>query len=60
MGYFAVKRKLRLIAEGVETAAELKALRGLAVGYGQGYLLGRPQNGRGDGPWPSRITLPAS
>jgi EAL domain-containing protein (putative c-di-GMP-specific phosphodiesterase class I) len=39
MGYFAVKRKLRLIAEGIETAAELKALRGLAVGYGQGYVL---------------------
>ena len=60
MGYFAVKRKLRLIAEGVETPAELKALRGLAVGYGQGYLLGRPQDGHGAGPWPSRITLPAS
>ena len=46
MGYFAVKRKLRLIAEGIETAAELKALRGLAIRYGQGYLLGRPQDGR--------------
>jgi PAS domain S-box-containing protein len=60
MGYFAVKRKLRLIAEGIETAAELKALRGLAVGYGQGYLLGRPQDGRGPGPWPTKIALPAS
>jgi len=60
MGYFAVKRRLRLIAEGIETAAELKALRALAVGYGQGYLLGRPQDGRGPGPWPTKIALPAS
>lgn len=57
MGYFAVKRKLRLVAEGIETAAELKALQGLAVGYGQGYLLGRPQDGRGPGPWPTKISL---
>ncbi len=60
MGYFAVKRKLRLIAEGVETPAELRALRGLAIAFGQGYLLGRPQDGRGPGPWPTRIVLPAS
>ncbi len=60
MGYFAVKRKLRLIAEGVETPAELRALRGLAIGFGQGYLLGRPQDGRGPGPWPTRIALPVS
>lgn len=60
MGYFAVKRKLRLIAEGIETAAELKALRGLAIGYGQGYFLGRPRDGRGPGPWPTKIALPAS
>ncbi len=60
MGYFAVKRKLRLIAEGIETSAELKALRGLAIGYGQGYLLGRPQDGRRPGPWPTKIVLPAS
>jgi EAL domain-containing protein (putative c-di-GMP-specific phosphodiesterase class I) len=58
VGYFAVKRKLRLIAEGIETVAELEALRGLAIGFGQGYLLGRPQDGRGPGPWPSRIVLP--
>ncbi len=60
MGYFAVKRKLRLIAEGIETTAELKALQALAIGYGQGYLLGRPADGRGPGPWPSKIDLPAS
>jgi len=60
MGYFAVKRTLRLIAEGVETAAELETLRSLGIGYGQGYLLGRPQDSRGPGPWPTKIALPAS
>ncbi len=49
MGYFAVKRKLRLIAEGVETPEEFRALRGLAIGCGQGYLLG-PSPGR-SGAW---------
>ena len=60
MGYFATKRRLRLIAEGIETVAELKALRGLAIGHGQGYLLGRPQDGRCPGPWPTTIALPHS
>jgi PAS domain S-box-containing protein len=60
MGYFAVKRKLRLVAEGIETEAELKALQALAIRYGQGYLLGDPQDGRWSGPWPTRINLPAS
>jgi EAL domain-containing protein (putative c-di-GMP-specific phosphodiesterase class I) len=32
-----------LIAEGVESAVELEALRELGVGFGQGYLLGRPR-----------------
>lgn len=31
----------RIIAEGIETEAELRTLRGLAVSYGQGYLIGR-------------------
>lgn len=31
-----------LIAEGIESAAELRQLRNLGVKYGQGYLLGRP------------------
>ncbi len=60
MGYFAVKRKVHLIAEGIETAEELAALRVLAVPYGQGYLLGRPQDGRGPGPWPTQISLSTS
>jgi EAL domain-containing protein (putative c-di-GMP-specific phosphodiesterase class I) len=33
----------RVIAEGIETEAELKALRDIGIDYGQGYLLGRPQ-----------------
>ena len=57
MGYFAVKRKIRIIAEGIETAAELDSLRSLGISYGQGYLLGRPQDGRGPGPWPSTVDL---
>jgi diguanylate cyclase (GGDEF)-like protein len=32
-----------LIAEGIETAADLRVLRDLGVRYGQGYYLGRPQ-----------------
>lgn len=39
---FARETGSELIAEGVETAAELAALRELGVGKGQGYLLGRP------------------
>ena len=31
-----------VVAEGVETQAELDVLRGLGVGHAQGYLLGRP------------------
>jgi len=57
MTYFAVKRKVRLVAEGIETTAELRMLRELAIPYGQGYLLGRPQDGLGPGPWPAMILL---
>jgi EAL domain-containing protein (putative c-di-GMP-specific phosphodiesterase class I) len=42
MSYFAAKRKMRLVAEGIETAAERDTLRSLAITLGQGYLLGRP------------------
>lgn len=31
-----------LVAEGIETSEELRALRDLDIPYGQGYLLGRP------------------
>jgi EAL domain-containing protein (putative c-di-GMP-specific phosphodiesterase class I) len=39
---FARDHGTELIAEGVETAGELKALRTLGVMRAQGYLLGRP------------------
>ena len=39
---FAAEMEIRIVAEGIETAAELEALRDLGAGYGQGYLLGRP------------------
>ncbi|MBP6097001.1 MAG: EAL domain-containing protein [Methyloversatilis sp.] len=32
-----------LVAEGIETEAELAVLRDLGVHFGQGYLIGRPQ-----------------
>jgi len=40
--HFALATGCRLIAEGVETEAELSVLRTLEIGLGQGYLLGRP------------------
>ena len=39
---FAQETGCRLVAEGVETADELRVLRELAVTKAQGYLLGRP------------------
>ena len=36
---------IRLIAEGIETSAELAALQLLGIRYAQGYLLGRPALG---------------
>ncbi|MGH3666074.1 MAG: EAL domain-containing protein, partial [Egibacteraceae bacterium] len=39
---FATRTGSALIAEGVETSAELQTLRSLGVELGQGYLLGRP------------------
>lgn len=39
---FADKTNARLVAEGIETEAELSALLDLNVHLGQGYLLGRP------------------
>ena len=37
-----------VIAEGIETEAELRALRALGVDSAQGYLLGRPATSRAD------------
>lgn len=44
-----------LVAEGIETEAELRIVRDLGIDYGQGYLLGRP------GPQPAAVVpLPVS
>ena len=40
--YFAIGSGCRLIAEGIQTEAELRTLQQLGVPLGQGYLLGRP------------------
>ncbi len=40
--HFALNVGCNIVAEGIETASELSALRNLGVRYGQGYLLGRP------------------
>lgn len=39
---FSHDRGIRVVAEGVETEDELRALVGLEVDYVQGYLVGRP------------------
>jgi len=39
---FAEEVEMEVVAEGIETRAELETLRGLGVGAGQGFLLGRP------------------
>jgi EAL domain-containing protein (putative c-di-GMP-specific phosphodiesterase class I) len=39
---FAEELDATVVAEGIETEAELEALRVIGVGFGQGYLLGRP------------------
>jgi EAL domain-containing protein (putative c-di-GMP-specific phosphodiesterase class I) len=46
--HFAQRTGCRLIAEGIETAAQLDTLRGLDVEYGQGFLLGAPQPAPGE------------
>ncbi len=49
---FSAEMGIRVVAEGIETAAELEALRDLGAGFGQGYLRGRPGEppGRGAAP----------
>ncbi|GAC1327032.1 MAG: hypothetical protein NVSMB17_00550 [Candidatus Dormibacteria bacterium] len=39
---FATSAGAHVIAEGIETPAQLEAMRSLGVDMGQGYLLGRP------------------
>ncbi|MBI3745357.1 MAG: EAL domain-containing protein, partial [Chloroflexi bacterium] len=40
--HFAAESHSQMVAEGVETEAELAALRAIGVRYAQGYLLGQP------------------
>jgi EAL domain-containing protein (putative c-di-GMP-specific phosphodiesterase class I) len=40
--YFASETGCELIAEGIETQAELEVLRDLGIRLGQGFLIGRP------------------
>ncbi len=40
--HFARASNWHVIAEGIETAAELATLRALDVRFGQGFLLGKP------------------
>lgn len=40
---YTAETDTQLVAEGIETEAELETLRGLGVDWGQGYHLARPQ-----------------
>ena len=42
MRHFALSAGFSMVAEGIETEAEMAALLELQVPFGQGYLLGRP------------------
>ena len=49
---FGEEMGIELVAEGIETRAELGALRALGVRYGQGYYLGRPAADPTPAAWP--------
>lgn len=51
---YAQRTGAEIVAEGIETEAELEVIRALGISYGQGYLLARPAP-----PWP-QVSLPAS
>jgi EAL domain-containing protein (putative c-di-GMP-specific phosphodiesterase class I)/CheY-like chemotaxis protein len=51
---FAAEIDATLVAEGIESDAEIKALRELGVIYGQGFHLGRPV------PWTRRRNAPTA
>jgi diguanylate cyclase (GGDEF)-like protein len=56
---FAVQTGATVIADGIETRAELGALRGLGATFGRGYLIGKPLRlGEGQS-IPERVNLPA-
>ncbi len=43
INHFATLTNCRIIAEGIETEAECKALRRLGIDFGQGFLFGHPE-----------------
>jgi EAL domain-containing protein (putative c-di-GMP-specific phosphodiesterase class I)/DNA-binding response OmpR family regulator len=43
LAFFGMETGSQLIAEGIETEAELAAIRALGIKLGQGFLLGRPE-----------------
>lgn len=45
----------KVLAEGIETAAELHAVEAAGVDFAQGYLLARPGNPPPDFSWPHRL-----
>lgn len=47
---FASRTGMTVVAEGIETEAELQAVRVLGVTHGQGYRLGRPVESPGEVP----------
>jgi diguanylate cyclase (GGDEF)-like protein len=51
---YAQRTGAQIVAEGIETEAELEVLRALGVTYGQGYLLAAPAP-----PWPEVCLEPA-
>lgn len=60
MRYFADETNCVMLAEGVETEAELTTLERLGVVLGQGYLLGRPAAARPPGGAPAITKWPSS
>lgn len=52
---YAQRTGSQIVAEGIETEAQLEVLRALGIAYGQGYLLARPGK-----PWPSVSLRPAT
>ena len=57
---FASDIGAEIIAEGIETQAQLQTLRGLGVAYGQGFFLARPAPLSLAGRMPTRIQLPGA
>ncbi len=51
---YAQRTGAEIVAEGIETEAELEVVRALEISYGQGYFIARPAP-----PWP-RVHLPAA